>query len=182
LGGLGRIAAHGRIADGDVRKELGPHQLGPVGPHAGAHRVHHLHQVVVGRLRLGQQGGFGLVGEAALDLQHQRAQALVIVLRTDERNALDQAADAVAHLDRVAAQHHLELQVGHLELFHRGLLGGQVQVHHRQPREHCGGQQEGHQDHDQVDERGDLQVRRRFVQAPPSHDFTTSRPWSPARR
>jgi hypothetical protein len=35
----------------------------------------------------------------------------VVVLGADERDALDQPADAVAHLDGVAAHHHLELQV-----------------------------------------------------------------------
>src|SRR5207248_7097940 len=60
-----------RVADRDVREQLGAYEPRPLRDHRAAHRVHHLHQRVVRRVRLGEHAGVELVGELALQLDHQ---------------------------------------------------------------------------------------------------------------
>ena len=61
------------------------------------------------------------------------------------------------------------LEVVHLQSGHGVRLRRQGQLQHRQPREYGRRQQERHQHHDQVEERGDLERRRPLVQASDPH-------------
>src|SRR5664279_1127383 len=168
--GLGRLPDR-RVADGDVREVVGVDDLRALHLGARSHRVHHLHELVVRRGLLRENGRVALVGKLQLDALDQRRQMLHVGPGRQVRNAFDQAADAVADLDRLGPDHDLELEqlvrVELLELLVR--LRRQCEVDHGQVREHRDRQQERHQHHDQVDERGDLEVSRRLAQAANGH-------------
>ena len=126
----------------------------------GAHRVHHLHQHVVGRVRArparvasvlsGNRVLICCIRSTSVARSWPLALLSMRLIRPPMRSPTSSA------LARITIS---SLQVVALELFDFRVLRRQGQVDHRQAREHRHRQQERHQHHDQVDERGDLQVR-----------------------
>src|SRR6478672_2006228 len=163
-----------RVADGDVREVVGRDQVAALHLMPGANGVHHLHDTVVRDLVLDEDAGIVVLRILQLQCLQQRGDALNVGpgRQVLERRSGQRSAMLVVDLDAVRPHDDLELErlvrIELLDLVVR--LRRQAQVDHRQVREHRDRQQERHQHHDQVDERGDLEVSLRLLQAAGGHD------------